>query len=256
MPIEVAREGRLLLVTLNRPEKRNALDLAMCRELVAALTEANDDPSVGAVLLSGAGKAFCAGMDLTEAAEVDREELAAIHERLFSFDRWMLKPVLARVAGAALAGGTGLVANAHVVVAEEGATFGLTEIRIGLWPVLIFPAVIRAVGERRAVELALLGRIFSAREALAYGLATEVVPGEQLLVRSFDLAHALAGASLSATQSGLEYVHEISGKSDEEAGRIGKLVREQMMSHPDFAEGLWGFREKRPPVWPSHSTVE
>jgi enoyl-CoA hydratase/carnithine racemase len=252
MPIDLSREGRVLRLTLNRPDKRNALNLEMCREIVSALRDANNDQTLGAILLAGSGKAFCAGMDLTEAADVDREELAAIHDQLFSFNSWMLRPVVAGVQGAALAGGTGLVANAHIAIAEAGATFGLTEVRIGLWPVLIFPAVIRAVGERRAVELALTGRTFGAPDAERWGLVSETVASGELPARAAEVAHSLADSSLSAIQSGLEYTREIRGKNDEEVRRIGRLIREQIMQHVDFAEGIRAFGEKRAPEW-SHT---
>ena len=162
--IELSREGHLLHIALNRPEKRNALDVAMCRALAGALEEASADPSVRAVLLTGNGKSFCAGMDLDEILDASTGGVDEAHERLFAIGSRMETPIVAAVHGAALAGGTGLAANCHVVVAAEDAKFGLTEIRIGLWPFLIFRAVAAAVGERRAVEMALTGRVFGAEE--------------------------------------------------------------------------------------------
>src|SRR5262249_14234541 len=131
--LAVSREGRVLRVTMNRPEKRNALNGALCRELVTAIDEGDRDPDVGAILLGGEGQAFCAGMDLSEMLNGREAELEDWHERLFTVARRVRTPIVAAVQGAALAGGTGLVANAHIVVASEDATFGLTEIRIGLW---------------------------------------------------------------------------------------------------------------------------
>ena len=253
MALEIVRDGRIQRLAMNRPEKRNALNLELCRALVSELRDANESADVGCVLLSGAGKAFCAGMDLSEAADVDRDELAAIHHQLFTFNSWMRKPVVAAVRGAALAGGTGLVANAHVVIAEEDASFGLTEIRIGLWPVLIFPAVVRAVGERRAVELAMTGRVFKAREAERFGLATEVVEAGAFETRAAEVAGALSQTSIAAMRAGLEYVDSIRNENEQEALHIGKLLREQMMTHPDFREGIHAWQEKRPPKWPSWS---
>src|SRR5262245_10832005 len=134
------REGRLLRLVLNRPDKRNALDGALCRELVAAIEQGDRDPGVGAILLAGAGKSFCSGMDLSEMLTPAEASLGPLHEQLFTIGRHVTTPIIAAVHGAALAGGTGLIANAHVVVAAEDATFGLTEMRIGLWPFVIFRA--------------------------------------------------------------------------------------------------------------------
>src|SRR5580700_6007261 len=145
-------------VALNRPEKRNALDSATCRDLLDAFRKAESDPAIGAILLCGNGPAFCAGMDLKEALAADQSGLADLHERLFTTIQRARKPMIAAVHGAALAAGTGLAANAHMVIASPDAQFGLTEIRIGLWPVIVFRAVARAIGERRATELSLTGR--------------------------------------------------------------------------------------------------
>src|ERR1700730_3014534 len=169
--LESSRDGRVLRLTLNRPEKRNALNGALCKELVEAIEEGDRDPGVGAILVRGAGKSFCAGMDLDEMLTPAEADLGVAHERLFTIGRRVTTPIIAAVQGAALAGGTGLAANAHIVVASEDATFGLTEIRISLWPFIIFRAIVEAIGERRAVELSITGRIIDAREATSIGLA-------------------------------------------------------------------------------------
>lgn len=252
MSIETGVDGRLLRLRLNRPEKRNALNIAMCRAIVEVIRKADEDAAIGATLLTGAGEAFCAGMDLTEARTADRRQLADVHEPLFTLAEMVRKPIVAAVRGPAIAGGTGLAANAHIAIATESATFGLTEIRLGLWPVLIFPAIAAAVGERRAVELSLSGRIFSAREALDFGLVSEVVAEDQLDARAAAVAHAVANASGPTITAGLEYVRAVRGKDSKEALRIGRLVRDKIMQTDDFAEGLNAFREKRKPNWPSH----
>jgi enoyl-CoA hydratase/carnithine racemase len=247
--IEASQQGRVLHLALNRPEKRNALNTQLCRALVEAFAQANADPSIGAILLSGNGPSFCAGMDLKETLDVDQIELAGVHERLFTNIHRIRTPVIAAVHGAAFAGGTGLAANAHIVIAKENARFGLTEVRIGLWPVLIFRAIEHAMGERRTVELSLTGREFSAAEALGYGLVTEIA--EDPLKRATDLAVQLAKNSPIAIGQGLSYVHQIRGRDWEHAGRLGREIRDLLLSSDDFKEGSRAFLEKRPPSWPS-----
>ncbi len=240
--LEIRQEKRLLRLTLNRPEKRNALNLSLCRELVEALERADADATVGAVLLTGSGKAFCAGMDLSEALQADRTELDDLHERLFTAGYRLRKPIIAGVHGPALAGGTGLAANAHILIASEDATFGLTEIRIGLWPILIFRAIKAAVGERRATELALTGRIFGGREAFSFGLVHEV--SDEPLARAAEIALQISQASAGAISRGLEYVNRTRDKSWDDAGRIGWEIRREAMSSPDFAEGVRAFLKR------------
>jgi enoyl-CoA hydratase/carnithine racemase len=248
--LESVREGRVLRLYLNRPEKRNALNAEMCRTLTAALEEADRDPAIGAILLAGRGKSFCAGMDLIEAGEGgDSAPLAEVHERLFTVGSRLGKPLVAVVHGAALAGGTGLVANCHIVIASPDATFGLTEIRLGLWPFLVFRAVAMALGERRTVELALTGRIFSGPEAQEIGLVHEV--SEDVDHRGREVAGTLAAFSPTAIRGGLRFVQETRGVDWKTAGIIGQRARNEVFESPDFQEGLRAFREKRPPDWPS-----
>lgn len=247
--LEKTQHGRVLQIALNRPEKRNALDLALCRELVKSLDDAETEQSAGVILLTGNGPAFCAGMDIKESLEVDQVQLAGIHERLFTTIQRIRKPVVAAVQGAALAGGTGLAANAHIVIAHPDARFGLTEVRIGLWPVLIFRAVEHAMGERRTIELSLTGREFKAAEAHEYGLVTEI--SADPLARAMEIATRISGYSPIAIGVGLDYTHQIRGRDWEHAGRIGKVSRDRLLNNADYREGVRAFMEKRMPVWPS-----
>ncbi|HEY1493235.1 MAG TPA: enoyl-CoA hydratase-related protein [Candidatus Solibacter sp.] len=248
------REGRILRLTLNRPEKRNALDAALCRALVDALEAAQCEAAVGAILLAANGKAFCAGMDLAEIESVgDTSEIDAVHERLFTVGARLTKPIVAAVHGPAIAGGTGLVANCHIAVAGPDATFGLTEIRLGLWPFLIYRSVTAAIGERCALELALTGRVFGAVEARQMLLVHEVA--DDPVARATEIAGLVAEYSPTAIRSGLQFVQEVRGVDPGRAGEIAQAARNEVFASADFKEGIRAFQEKRRPRWPSISSV-
>jgi len=241
--------GRVRRLTMNRPEKRNALNAALCRELVDAINQANHDHEIGAVLLMANGPAFCSGMDLHELGHVDDEALGHLHDQLFTLGSRLSKPLVAAVDGPALAGGFGLVVNCHVVVASPNARFGLTEIRIGLWPFLVQRAAVNAIGERRFLELALTGRIMEPTEAQSMGLIQAI--HEDAGAKALEIAEQLAAYSLPAIRGGLNYAQEIRGEDWEMAGMLGRNARQEQFQGADFLEGLRAFREKRRPVWPS-----
>ncbi|MGA2119855.1 MAG: enoyl-CoA hydratase/isomerase family protein [Bryobacteraceae bacterium] len=249
----VRREGRVLRLTLNRPEARNALDSQLCELLLKALEEANSDAAAGSILLDAAGSAFCAGMDLKESGALDSASLPPLHVGLFSFGRNLTKPMVAAVQGPALGGGTGLALNAHIVIAAGDSRFGLTETRIGLWPYAIFPVVAEAVGTRKATELAITGRIISAAEAAALGMVDEVVvPAERLADRAMELASQLARGSGEALAAGLGFLRDTQGLPLEQIRRLAAKRRLEAQRTADFREGVEAFRQKREPVWPSH----
>lgn len=251
MSVQTSRDGRLLRVTLVRPEKRNALTTEACRELLNAFGNAESDAGVGASLLEAQGEVFCSGMDLNEALEAAAPERTTIHDQLFTVGSRVTKPIVAAVRGPALAGGVGLVANAHVVVASETATFALTEVRVGLWPFVVFRTVSLALGERRALEASLTGRTFSAAEALAWGLVHYVVPRDQVDARAAEIAQSLACSSADAIRTGIGFINESRGLGWSEAGLLALQMRRELFRSPDFLEGVRAFREKRRPEWPS-----
>jgi enoyl-CoA hydratase/carnithine racemase len=242
--VESVRDGRVLHLTLNRPAKRNALDAALCRDLADALEAAAQDPAVGAILLDAAGKSFCAGMDLAEiTAPANPAEIDDLHERLFTIGARIATPIIAAVHGAALAGGTGLVANAHIAVAAPDATFGLTEVRIGLWPFLVYRAVVAAIGDRRTLELALTGRIVPAAEARDLGLIHEIAADTP--ARAAEIAHQIASYSPVAIKRGIGFVHQSRRLAPSEAGALGRQIRNEVFASPGFREGIRAFLESR-----------
>ena len=252
----LAREGRVLRATLNREDKRNALSAEMCEAIVAAVEGASEDPSVGAVLLDAKGQVFCAGMDLDEAASAEAVQLTAIHERLFTLGKRVAVPIVVCVQGPALGGGVGLMANGHIVVAAQGSTFALTEIRLGMWPFVIFRSLVHAIGERQAVALSLTGRVFSVPEALQFGLIHESTQAIEAGDRASAIAQHLAGLSSETIRRGLEFVHEVRHLRDDEAVQTAAGYRAVNFSSHDFSEGIRAFREKRRPNWPSHGDLQ
>jgi enoyl-CoA hydratase/carnithine racemase len=247
--LEISRTGRVLTVRLNRPEKRNALSAELCRLLVRALEDANSDPGVGAIVLAANGPVFCAGMDLAEVRPDNPEEINLAHEQLFTIGARLTTPLIGVIAGPALGGGAGVVANCHIAIAADHATFGLTEIRLGLWPFLVFRAVTAAVGERRALEMALTGRTFGAHLAREVGLVHEIAHDPP--ARAREIADAIAASSPTSIRAGMTFVQEVRGAGWKEAGEIAARIRNEVFQSADFREGLAAFREKRHPRWPS-----
>lgn len=251
MDLLVSEHGRVLHITLNRPQKRNALTWHMCCGIVHAIASAQRNRDIGCILITAAGQVFCAGMDLDEAVDHPGADLAALHDDLFNLGATSMKPIVVSVNGAALGAGLGLVAQGHVVMAAQGAVFGLPEIRIGSWPFMVYRAVEAALGARRTLELSLVGSVFPAHDALIWGLVHYVCPPAEAAERAQGLARDLAKASPLAIQAGMRYFHESRGKSSKEAGERAAALRVELMAGDDFREGCASFKEKRDPRWPS-----
>lgn len=249
--LEISREGRLRRLTLNRAEKRNALNAELTQALHSSIEEAEEDASCGAILIAARGAFFCAGMDLEEVLDPEAHRLHGLHEKLFSIGAKSRKPIVAAIHAPALGGGVGLIAQAHVALAAQGVTFGFAELRIGMWPFMIFRSIVNAIGERRAVELALTTRIFSAADALQWGLIHEVVPPFELEDRAEAVARQLAESSAEAVSWGLSFVEESRSKDQRQAGELAVTFRSESFRSADFEEGVRAFREKRKPDWPS-----
>jgi len=251
MHLLISHKCRVLHIVLNRPDKRNALTSEMCSGIVKAVASAQDRHDIGAILISAAGQVFCAGMDLDEAVDMHGAELATLHDDLFTLGANAKKPLVISVNGPALGGGLGLVAQGHIVMAAQGAVFGLPEIRIGLWPFMVYRAIEASVGSRRTLELSLTGRIFSAQEAFQWGLVHQVCPAAEMTDRAKALARDVAKASPRAIKAGMDYFRESRGKSLQHAGELARDLRVSLMQDQDFHEGYSAFKEKREPRWPS-----
>lgn len=249
MDILVHDHYRVLHLTLNRPTKRNALTLQMCKDIVAAVRSAEERDDIGCTLISANGSVFCAGMDLSENPPV--QELLPVHEELFTLGAKARKPIVVSVNGAALAGGLGLVAQGHVVLASPNAVFGLPEVRIGFWPFVVYRAMEASLGKRRTLELSLTGASFQAQQAQAWGLVHQLHAASEVHEISKGVAREIAKASPLAIEAGLRYTRESADKPAKEAGGIAASLRAELMSSDDYREGTAAFREKREPRWPS-----
>jgi enoyl-CoA hydratase/carnithine racemase len=203
------------------------------------------------VLLDAQGPVFCAGFEYDELVASSGHELTPVHEELLTFGVHYHKPIVAAVQGPALGAGVGLVANCHVVVAAQGAQFGLTEIRLGFWPFVAHRAVALAIGERRTVELSLTGRLFTAAEAMQYGLVHELAQPDDLEQRAGQIATQLATSSQETLRRGLDFVQKSREMSWATAGRLADEYVARTLRSADFYEGAVAARENRRPVWPS-----
>src|SRR5436305_12112748 len=194
--IELIYEAALATITLNRPEKRNAISFELISDLMRALDEVAQSPA-RVLILTGAGKAFCSGMDLKNLkALIGRSPEQSLEDsrtmvRLFRTIYEFPKVTVAAVNGAAIAGGTGLALLSDFTLAVPEAKFGYTEVRIGFVPAIVSTFLLRQVGEKQARDLLLTGRLFGADEATRLGLITEIVTPETLLTRARDLAAIL-----------------------------------------------------------------
>jgi enoyl-CoA hydratase/carnithine racemase len=251
MSLIVSQKHRVLRLTLNRPEKRNALNADLCTKLVQAVKAAQNDPDIGSILISANGSVFSSGMDLEEASNTEAPGLAEVHNELFAIGATSVKPIVVCVNGAALGGGLGLVAQGHVVVSSESAVFGLTEIRVGLWPFLIYRSVEAAIGARRTLQLSLTGQLFHASEASHWGLVHQISSPVEVCDRAKAVSREIAKASPATIAAGLNYVVQSRGKSWHEAGELAAMARVKLMKDDDFREGCAAFLHKREPHWPS-----
>ena len=247
--------GAVRLIHLNRPEVRNALSADMVTELSHTFSKAADDKDVRAVVLTGTGKAFCAGLDLSElkavssrSAEVNRansERLGKLFEQIYRFP----KPVVAAVNGHAVAGGAGLASVCDFAVLSENAKVGYTEARIGFVAALVGVFLIRQVGERIARDLLLSARLVEADEALRLGLVNEVLPAEEVLARGLELAKMLSQNAPSSLTLTKELLANLPGMGLSESLRYAADLNALVRNTADIKEGVAAFLEKREPAW-------
>ncbi len=269
--LRLETEADLATLTFNRPDRRNAMTPVMIEELLAALDEV-EKSRARVLILTGAGQAFCAGMDLealkalaeesarsllesrgpqdalahsSEAHIADSRRTAGMFRRIYAFP----KPVIAAVNGPAIAGGCGIATLCDYTLAVPDAKFGYTEVRIGFIPALVSVFLIRQIGEKRARELLLSGRVIDAEEARHLGLVTEVVPPERLMERARELARALLEASPTSLTYTKHLLREFGERELDRELEMAVHENARIRSTADFREGLTAFLEKRKPKW-------
>ncbi|MGH9536336.1 MAG: enoyl-CoA hydratase/isomerase family protein [Terriglobales bacterium] len=252
--LQLSFESGVAAITLNRPEKRNAVSFALVDEMLAAFDEI-EQSLARVVILTGAGKAFCAGLDLDELKGLagktleenveDSSRMARIFRRIYDFPL----PTIAAVNGAAIAGGTGFATMCDFTLAVPEAKFGYTEVRIGFVPAIVSSMLVWQVGHKVARDLLLTGRLFDAAEAHRYGLVNEVVEAAQLMTRAHELAAKLMENSPSSMRATKRLINGfIAGQLDQQ---ISQAVQDnaRIRTTADFREGIASFLEKRKPRW-------
>jgi len=247
--ILVGRDGRVGTITLNRPQALNALNSQVMNEVTAAAAEFDADPGIGAIIITGSAKAFAAGADIKEMADLSFAEVFAAD----FFAAWsklaaVRTPTIAAVAGHALGGGCELAMMCDLLIAADTAKFGQPEIKLGVLPGMGgSQRLTRAIGKAKAMDLILTGRTIDAAEAERSGLVSRVVPADDLLTEAGKVAATIAGMSLSAARMAKEAVNRAFESTLAEG-----LLYERRLFHSAFAtddqtEGMAAFTEKRAP---------
>jgi methylglutaconyl-CoA hydratase len=248
--VRVSLDGGVLTGTLNRPDKKNAIDEAMIEALGRLLERGELDADVRVVALRGAGHDFCAGMDLRELLasadqSVDENRDAALRfGALFTRMRVLPKPVVGIVQGRALAGGCGLATACDLVLAAESARFGYPEVQRGFVPALVLNMLRRAVGEKIAFDLAVTGRLLTAREAERVGLVSRVAADDALEVEATALLGALAGFSATSLALTKQQLYRLDGVPFDEGIRLSADVNAVSRTTPDFRTAIAAFLKR------------
>jgi len=245
-------EGPVAIVTLNRPERRNALSLAMMRELIAAFDQLGGDRNVRAIVLAAAGNVFTSGHDLSEMtgrSVDDYREIFDVCTQLMTRVQSIPQPVIAEVQGIATAAGCQLAATCDLVVASEAARFGTPGVRIGLFCSTPMVALSRAVGRKRAMQMLMTGELIDANTAADWGLVNTVVAPDALRAESLRLACKIAEASGLTVGIGKQAYYAQIDLDQAKAYAYTKEVMAMNSMAADAQEGITAFLQKRAPRW-------
>lgn len=246
------RDEGIALVTLNQPQKRNALTAAMQKDLLDVIREVKEDPSLRVMVITGAGPVFCAGADLSYMrgrSTMELREYLSLVPTVTANMAAMGKPTIAAVNGLALAGGTGITMACDLAVSSDQVLFGVTETNVGLWPMTIQATMARSLGRKRLLYLLMSGDTIDAWEAERIGLVNKVVPHDQLEAAWMDLATKLAHKSPTSMKIGKDSYYAM---EDMEWSQSQAYLREcliTLLGTEDAQEGLQAFLDKRTPHW-------
>jgi len=246
-----ARDGDFVTITMNRPERRNALSLAHLRDLIAAFTEVGHGDAAG-IVLAGAGKVFSAGHDFADVASADRDGVKLLLDtclELMNLIQLVPQPVVARVHALATAAGCQLVATCDLAVAAESAGFAAPGGKGGWFCHTPMVAIARNIGRKRAAELAYTGDVISARQALDWGLVNDVVPDDELDTAVHDLLARATRGSRASKGLGKATLHQQITLSQDDAYRLATQVMADSSQSPAAKEGMTAFLDKRAPRW-------
>ena len=255
--VRLDRDGALAVITIDRPEKLNALTLAMYEQLGEAFAEVRDDARIGAAILTGAGeRAFCVGADLGESipalaeGRFDISEWDAAHQKHSTLD----KPVVAAVNGLCLGGGFEILLSTDIRLASDDAQFALPETGVGVVPAGgTLVRLIRQIPHAWAMDLMLRGTRIDAATALRYGILNQVVPAAELQSTAVSVAEELLTRSWTALATVKGAVRALADLPESEAFALEARLGQAAFTSPDAQEGLAAFAERRPPVFPSHA---
>jgi methylglutaconyl-CoA hydratase len=249
MSIEYTAAGGIARITLNRPEKRNAITIEMMSALCDALQRAADDSSVRVLLIRGTGKDFCAGLDLSEVLQSGEDAPSSLTSarrlgHLYITMRRHPKPIIAAVQGRALGGGAGIATASDLIIAAESAQFGYPEVKLGFIPAIVATMLRRAVNERQAMELALTGNPLSASRAHAIGLINRVYPDAEFDTEVERYIATLADNSATAMSLSKLLLYETDGMTFEASIEAGVQANVQARTTDDFKRGVERFLKK------------
>ena len=250
--LTATQEGPVGVITLNRPERRNALSLDLMREIIQCLDELAGDHSVRAIILAAKGKAFSSGHDLSEMvgrSEDDYRELFSVCTQLMSRIQSIPQPVIAQVQGIATAAGCQLVASCDLAIASEDAAFATPGVNIGLFCSTPMVAVSRAIGRKRALEMLLTGKLVDASTASEWGLINRVVAAIELEAETRRLANEIARSSDFTLALGKQAFYCQIDLNQPDAYSYAQDVMTKNSLAQDAQEGMSAFLEKRPAVW-------